>query len=91
MKVQKAISIETDELSVLLGECKREEIQFSDYIREAIFRLGPLTYELAGDIRRKKGMGIWRDAFFSSREVKVEVSSEPEVREIPAPFPHKAY
>ena len=67
MKVQKAISIDTDVLETLMRECKREEISLSDYIMEAVVRIGPLTYDLAREIRPRNSMGIRREEFFSSR------------------------
>jgi len=72
MKVQKAISIDTDVLERLMKECKREEIMLSDYVMEAIVRIGPLNYELAQQIRPRNSIGIRREEFFAARPEKFE-------------------
>jgi hypothetical protein len=70
MKVQKAFSMSYDQLTILLAELKREELSISDYLMEAINRLGPPTYELRMEIVKNKSEGRTREAFFSARQSK---------------------
>lgn len=69
-KVQVNFSIDYDIFLHLSEECSRQEISLSHYIRRAINTLGPLTDELAQEIRQRRGMGQESYEFFEARKGK---------------------
>jgi len=66
-KVQVNFSLDYDIYTTLTKECSREATPLSQYMQWAINKLGPLTFEMAQEIRMNSGSGQQRDKFFDAR------------------------